>query len=107
MLRTVFSNEFALPTNMSESELISEWEETIQSITKEKLTQHSSNNQLSINNDRLHSILCNLITPFVASLYTICKSLLQVNKIHSQNFSSKICLIHLLLTVTKKIIFYL
>ncbi|XP_001599857.1 dihydroxyacetone phosphate acyltransferase [Nasonia vitripennis] len=77
MLRTVFSNEFALPTNMSESELVQEWEETIQSMAKDKFIQQSSENQLSINNDRLHSILCNLITPFVASLQTICKTLLQ------------------------------
>lgn len=84
MLRTVFSNEFALPTNMSESELIQEWEDTIQSMAKENCNQHSSENPLSISKDRLHSVLCNLITPFVASLQTICKTLLQVNKTYLQ-----------------------
>lgn len=65
MLRSLFSNEFALTTNVRESEIVNEWEDSSQQI------------KLSIDK-RLHSILRNLLIPFIESLYMICKSLLEV-----------------------------
>ena len=77
MLKSLLSIEFALPTDMSESELYEEWNEIYEFLTKECCVQYPNVNQL--NSNRLHSILCNLLMPFIASLYVICNVLLQVN----------------------------
>ncbi|XP_014205298.1 dihydroxyacetone phosphate acyltransferase [Copidosoma floridanum] len=70
-LRSLFTSEFALPANMSEPELIKEWEE----ITG-FLTDRSSEYSL-VNNKELHSLLCNLLTPFIVSLHVACKTILE------------------------------
>jgi hypothetical protein len=58
--------EFALVPDMTELELLKEWEEIIEFLSGEN------------SDSRLHSFLCNLVIPFVSSLYAICKTLLEV-----------------------------
>lgn len=77
LLRLLFSTEFALSTSVSEIELSNEWEEMTE-LLNDNCTQHLSENQFG-SNGQLHSILCNLLMPYVASLHVTIKILLQVN----------------------------
>ncbi|XP_011498867.1 PREDICTED: dihydroxyacetone phosphate acyltransferase [Ceratosolen solmsi marchali] len=65
LLRSLFSIEFALVPDLTQLELLREWEEIIEFLSKE------------ISDIGLHSILCNLVIPFVSSLYVICKIFLE------------------------------
>lgn len=68
MLRLHLGAEFALSTDASEAELIEEWKETTECL----------NSCQFVNREKLHSILVNLLIPYIGSLYIMCNTLLQV-----------------------------
>ncbi|XP_058799802.1 dihydroxyacetone phosphate acyltransferase [Phymastichus coffea] len=75
MLRLLLSAEFALPTDVSEIELIKEFQETTELLNNSYI--NDSNESQFDNNNKLHSILTNLLIPYIGSLFVMCNTLLQ------------------------------
>lgn len=78
ILRSVLSNEFALATNLSESVLRREWSDLLNTLGT------------NLNNEKLINLLCNLLTPYLASAYVLCSTLLQASTIVFQIYCSRL-----------------
>ncbi|XP_033228265.1 dihydroxyacetone phosphate acyltransferase [Belonocnema kinseyi] len=77
LLRKVLSTELAIQAEISESSLQSEWEEALSFMLKENCIRDFGDSLVIASNTRLHSLLCNLILPYLAAVYVTCSILLK------------------------------
>lgn len=78
LLRKLLSSEFAFQMEISELIAQTEWNETLSFLLRENCIRDFGDKLIMGSNRKLHSLLCNLILPYVAAVNVTCNILLKV-----------------------------
>ena len=77
LLRTLLSTEFAIPLVEEESVLKSEWEETLEFLSKRNYVNILNDTHVQAQDLKVFSLLHNVILPFVDAIYVTCLALFE------------------------------
>lgn len=78
LLRTLLSTEFAIPLVEEESLLKSEWEETLEFLSKRNYVNILNDTHVQAQDLKVFSLLHNVLLPFIDAIYVTCLALFEV-----------------------------
>lgn len=89
MLRKLLSTEFAFETKITETMAQSEWREILSFLVKENCVRDFGDTLIMGANKKLHSLLCNIVLPYVAAVNVTCNILLKWDEMLMSELNEK------------------
>ncbi|XP_076753541.1 dihydroxyacetone phosphate acyltransferase [Xylocopa sonorina] len=93
LLRTLLSTEFAMPLIEDESVIKSEWKEVLDLLSIQNCIDIQTDMYAQKKNDKIFSLLYNVILPFIDTVYVTCRVLFEWDETKSNNITTKAVLI--------------